>query len=430
MEPLSIASGVAGLITLADVVLSRTYDTIIACKNASRDAKRLLQEVQTLSGILRGVDSLETKLGTPCLRSHVTAAHVLACQQTLQKLRDKLLKSDPQDRGLSKAKRILRIATWPFSKSEMEAVFHELERHKSTFNLAIAVDALDNILNVSEEQALANAKLSDIRRNLSDIYNVEVRGERRRILKSLGTYQADSIYHESLRIAQSGTGLWFIEGAAFSNWASTANSGLWAYGIAGAGKTILSALSLQRLLQMASQEYAVTFYYCDYRNDSTRHLSSILKSVVGQLARQNEDCMALLEEAVDSYDDSNTLLAVQSASELLELLKRMFRTFTDVAILIDGLDECHDAGEVSEGILDLKFEGVSVHTLVFSRHETNIEPFLIDFHHVKIAAESQDLRLYVPAQIEERVRRRKLRIRDNSVKDLIIDRLVNGADGM
>jgi hypothetical protein len=37
MDPLSIASGVAGLIMLAEVVISRTYNTIIKCKNASED---------------------------------------------------------------------------------------------------------------------------------------------------------------------------------------------------------------------------------------------------------------------------------------------------------------------------------------------------------------------------------------------------------
>lgn len=58
MDPLSIASSVAGLITLADVVISRTYNTIIKCKNASEDACRLLREVQSLLGILQSVSTL------------------------------------------------------------------------------------------------------------------------------------------------------------------------------------------------------------------------------------------------------------------------------------------------------------------------------------------------------------------------------------
>jgi hypothetical protein len=59
-----------------------------------------------------------------------------------------------------------------------------------------------------------------------------------------------------------------------------------------------------------------------------------------------------------------------------------------------------------------------------------MEPLLEGFDQLSIAAESQDLRLYVPAQIEARTRLRKLRIRNPSVKDKIIEALVNEADGM
>ena len=94
MDPLSVASGVAGLVTLADVVISRTYNTIIACKHASEDSRRLLREVQALLGILQSLSSLESKLGAAALQSHIPAAQILSCQQTLQNIRDKLEKSD------------------------------------------------------------------------------------------------------------------------------------------------------------------------------------------------------------------------------------------------------------------------------------------------------------------------------------------------
>ena len=162
----------------------------------------------------------------------------------------------------------------------------------------------------------------------------------------------------------------------------------------------------------------------------SRQLSSILKSIVGQLARQNEECMTLAEEHMEALSVSVSRPGTQSLGDLERLMKQMFRCFRDVAILIDGVDECHDPGEVSEALSMMKVDGTSVHTLIFSRKELSIEPFLEDFRHIEIAAESQDLRLYVPVQIEERCRRRKLRIRDAGVKDLIIDKLVNGADGM
>ena len=68
--------------------------------------------------------------------------------------------------------------------------------------------------------------------------------------------------------------------------------------------------------------------------------------------------------------------------------------------------------------------------MIFSRKEAEMEPLLESYTEVSIAAESEDLRLFVPAQIEARTRLRKLRIKDPNVKDEIIETLVNGADGM
>lgn len=101
MDPLSVASGVASLITLAEVVISRTYNTIVTCKHASADSRKLLHEVQALAGGLQSLATLESKLGAAALRSQIPATQVLACQTTLQIIRDKLEKADPQAKGIS-----------------------------------------------------------------------------------------------------------------------------------------------------------------------------------------------------------------------------------------------------------------------------------------------------------------------------------------
>jgi hypothetical protein len=85
---------------------------------------------------------------------------------------------------------------------------------------------------------------------------------------------------------------------------------------------------------------------------------------------------------------------------------------------------------VTDTLASLASEVAGVRILIFSRKEAEMERFLEDFVSMSVAAESQDLRLYVPAQIEARTRLRKLRIKDPDVKDQIIETLVNGADGM
>jgi hypothetical protein len=108
----------------------------------------------------------------------------------------------------------------------------------------------------------------------------------------------------------------------------------------------------------------------------------------------------------------------------------MIRLFSTMSIVVDGIDECEDASEVTDTLVLIATRFTHVRMLLFSRRENEIELLLNDFEHLSIATASQDLRLYVPAQIERRVRLGKLRIRSSDVKDEIVERLVNGADGM
>jgi hypothetical protein len=173
MDPLSVASGVAGLVTLADVVISRTYNTIIACKHASEDSRRLLREVQALVGILRSLSALEGKLGAAALQSHIPAAQILACQQTLQNTRDKLEKSDPKENGISMFQKARRILKWPLSASDTEKFLLEMQRHKSTFDLALSVDALNAILSSQQAGEKRDIKIDNVAQTLDRLCKIE-----------------------------------------------------------------------------------------------------------------------------------------------------------------------------------------------------------------------------------------------------------------
>lgn len=431
MDPLSIASGVAGLITLADVVISRTYNTIIACKHASEDSGKLLREVQALMGVLQSLSSLESKLGTAALQSHIPAAQVLSCQQTLQNIRDKLEKSDPKENGISMFQKAKRTLKWPLSASDTDKFLAEMERHKSTFDLALSVDALDAILASRQAAEKTDTKIDDVVQALDRLCKIENTKEQRRILQLIGADDANEAYRANMKLHQHGTGLWFLEeGKPFSTWLATPCSKLWVYGIPGAGKTILSALAIGKAVELASTAHGVAFYYCSHRDEQSRQLSGVLKCLIGQLARQNGQCMTLLEEKFGPQDHTTSQTWTRNDDELGLILRKMIRRFTSVSILIDGVDECHEATTVTDALSSLARDTPGVRLVIFSRKETVMEPFLGDFVQVSIAAESQDLRLYVPAQIESRTRLRRLRIKDPNVKDEIIATLVNKADGM
>src|SRR5262249_30283803 len=106
--------------------------------------------------------------------------------------------------------------------------------------------------------------------------------------------------------------------------------------------------------------------------------------------------------------------------------------FENVMIIIDALDECGiDRSHIVELLSRLVQPNLnSLKTLFTSRREIDIEMHLSEFNQVSIAATSSDLKLYVAAEIELRIRHKRLRLKDHSLKEHIMNRLIEGAEGM
>jgi hypothetical protein len=83
-----------------------------------------------------------------------------------------------------------------------------------------------------------------------------------------------------------------------------------------------------------------------------------------------------------------------------------------------------------ELLASLNADGFNIKTLFTSRLETDIELHLGSYEKISIAATNSDLKLYVASEIESRSRKKLLRTRDPDLKREIMDRLVEGAEGM
>jgi hypothetical protein len=356
---------------------------------------------------------------------------VLDCQKTLQRICDKLEKADPKEQGIAFVQKAKRTLKWPFSLSDTEKCLAEMERHKSSFDLALSVDALDAIIAFKAVEEETSHKIDQVNNAIDKLCKIQMTKESRRLLQVIGADAADEMYRTNLELHQPGTGLWFLEkGSAFQQWLDVVDSKLWVYGIPGAGKTVLSALAIKETANCASDRHGVIFYYYSHSNGSTQRLSDLLSCFIGQLARQQGECMAVLADKTLIEEGATTGTRLRNKHELLQTLRTMLRLFRSVSIIVDGIDECDKAADAVEMLVNITIQFSHVRMLLFSRREPEIELLLSNFQHVSIATASQDLRLYVPAQIERRVRLGKLRIRSSEVKDKIVQKLVNGADGM
>ncbi len=95
--------------------------------------------------------------------------------------------------------------------------------------------------------------------------------------------------------------------------------------------------------------------------------------------------------------------------ELGELLQRMSTHFSQVTVLIDGLDEygsALDRTNLGDVLASLNNSTAgSIQITITSRKERDIEERLVQFTSLPVAANNFDLELYVAAQVTYRANR-------------------------
>ena len=435
-DPLSVSASISGLITLADIVFRRTYKYVKAVKKAPKEISALSTEIGSLYGILSSLQLVSRQLEGETFDTSTRIHHVQSCFETLQHVRSILDKDDTSslnDQRLETFKRKLR---WPFTSSEVKDLIAEIERHKATLGLALNVDCMAGLLQALSRQDDVRSTVEGIMTELKErheaVTRIAIDKERQEILKSLAKVDPRSNHDMSRKLRSPGTGLWLTEGQEFKQWMKTRNAKLWYYGIPGAGKTVLASSVIEEALRTSNPSTGVAFFYCDYKDPATQDLSNILGSLAQQFAKQDEDSFTKLRDFYEAHNPEHQPNVTYDSDDLSTLIKEMTLVFDNSMIIIDGLDECGmKASVVVDSLAALNdVDDSTIKTIFLSRDEIEIRERLENYTKVSIAARSSDLELYVGAEIDIRMRKKRLRLKDQSLKEHILERLVGGAEGM
>jgi hypothetical protein len=146
---------------------------------------------------------------------------------------------------------------------------------------------------------------------------------------------------------------------------------------------------------------------------------------------EDEVCFAELQEFYRTHltTDHSSRVALTSG-DFCKLITKISTHFGTTMIVVDGLDEItEDRRGITRTLQSLNPTAGSIKTLFLSRLEVDIGYELETFKQVSIAAKSSDLRLYIASELEKRLREKKLRIGDPSLKEHIKKRLEEGAEG-
>jgi hypothetical protein len=265
---------------------------------------------------------------------------------------------------------------------------------------------------------------------------VSLTEKRNDVLGFFEKVDASASHYANLKLRHPLTGLWLTEGTTFKTWLHTRGSKLWLSGIPGAGKTVLAACAIEEAIIESSATQAVAYFYCDYKEAATADPINILGSLAAQIGQHDEAAFLHLQELHEKCRPENRTPVPVEISDLEESLQRMACCFDDVSIIIDGLDECGDrTSEVVSTLTNLACtDSSNIRTLLLSRNEHIIQQVLHEeYNHMEIAAHTEDLELYVVAELESRQRkhgRERLRIRNPALKEDLKTILIERADGM
>lgn len=439
-DPLSLAASIAGLVSLSDTVFRHVCKYIRGVKEAREDITKLAKELQSFTGILRSVQSLAQSLEEdgdiydPTIRVH----HVYHCEQTLSKLytRVKIAAQKVERSRSTVSGSIVQQLKWPFSKSETKEVLGELERHKNNLNLGIGTDSLHKMQLLLSRQKEADIVSSETRSIARELHTkIIVDDRRRKVLEYFtGSVNPQTNLNTNIRARHPMTGLWLTESPGFIQWLDTPGSKLWLSGIPGGGKTVLAGAVIQETLTCASRSDTIgaAFFFCDYQNEHTLQITNIIGALASQLAQQKQEAFDLLQDFYDSLHLMDGRHIDPDPNDLRALVGKISELFSQVYLVVDGIDECGNGmDEVAEILADLATNSCGISIAISSRDEAAIRRQLhANFKQVEVAARAKDLDLYVRAELESLICRGRLRVTTQNLKEEIRQTLVDEAQGM
>lgn len=140
MDPVTIATSVAGLISLSAEAIQIIREYYTSVKNAPKDIRDIKTEMESLSIILQ---RLELLMRSDKIRSNsvsfdtssVLATALISCETKIREITAKL--GRPKE---SSAARVWERLKWPLSEKEVQKLLETLRRYIHTFQFSLTVD--------------------------------------------------------------------------------------------------------------------------------------------------------------------------------------------------------------------------------------------------------------------------------------------------
>lgn len=225
--------------------------------------------------------------------------------------------------------------------------------------------------------------------------------------------------------------MWLLESPVFQEWHAGSRRHLWLHGLAGCGKTVLSATILDHLNK--DTDRLICSFFFDFGDKRQRTIDGMLRSLAFQLYKCGPDSVDLrnLFQAHQHGHDQPTIKRLKDV-----VCKMLAAQKKKTSIVIDALDESETREDLFQWMKDviLAPELNHVQLICTSRPEPEFVryiPSLIgEENHLALDKQSinTDIRSYVVAQLSQQPR-----FRDKGLSQDLLDKILRevgeGADG-
>lgn len=226
-----------------------------------------------------------------------------------------------------------------------------------------------------------------------------------------------------------GTGQWLLDSAEYQSWLSREETVLFCPGIPGAGKTILTSVVIDDLIERFhnDSETGIAYIYFNAQRQVEQTLTNLVESLLKQLAEGQTSMPVVVKDLFERHQKQRTR---PQLNDYLRALKSVVAMFSKVFIVLDALDECQESHGCRESFLSEVFklqQNSRASIFATSRFVPAITDKFESATNLQIRAKKGDLQVYINRFLE---RRPRLSGKGSTLCNEVKEGILKAVDGM
>jgi ankyrin repeat domain-containing protein 50 len=422
MDPLSIAAGIAGLISLGIKVTESLVQFYASYKgqdiNVARTTEKLEILLDTFQVLHAALQSRIFRSDEQSLIQNIEST-IHKCDELIQELQEECEKLDKASTaGIKSAVRAAgRRAAYPFRQSTLQKLDEAIGEIR--YNLSLAVEVLQ-----LRDHKITQDDISEIKSLVEVVRATQISST---ICDWLKAPDVTINHNAACAKRHPGTGIWFVNGSTFITWLTQDRSFFWLNGFAGCGKSVLCSTAIQYTFRhkRSNPGVGIAFFYFTFNDESKQDDSAMLRALLLQLSGQRSDSQTDLARLRDTYG-----MGIPPTTVLIAHLQHLVQKFDQVYILLDALDESPRYSQRDRvlNVIEIMRNWLlpGLHLLVTSRDEPDIRQSLNPAGNeeviMKNAGINQDISDFISGQLKVDPKLRKWRAHHDRIRQALAER--------